>query len=79
MCGECCNFELFAIILIVLSPLFFFSKTKIRIENKNEGGHFNKSIFFEFIYTYYFFFFNFRVGTCPPWSYTGSASAFMYL
>ena len=51
MCGECCNFELFVIILIVLSPLFFFSKMKMRIENKNEGGHFNKSIFFEFIYT----------------------------
>ena len=34
MCGECYNFELFrlfAVILIDLFPLIFFSKTKMRV------------------------------------------------
>ena len=48
MCGECCNFKLFGlftVILIDLSPLIFFSKTKVRVST-------SKSIFFEFIYIY---------------------------
>ena len=77
MCGECCNFglfRLFAVILIDLSSLnffFFFSKTKMRVGTLANPYFLN-------LYISTFFFFFLRVGTCPPWSHTGSANAWTW-
>ena len=68
--GECCNFRLFglfAVILIDLSLLIFFSKTKMRMDTLANPYFLNL-----YIPTNFFFFFKFEGG---HWSHTGSTSA----